>query len=56
VFKLDAKARETVLHSFTGADGAYPYPGLVGDAAGNLYGVTNAGGSYGAGVVFKLAR
>jgi uncharacterized repeat protein (TIGR03803 family) len=44
----------TVLHSFTGSlDGAYP-TGLVRDAAGNLYGTTSNGGTYGYGTVFKV--
>ncbi|MGA2905131.1 MAG: choice-of-anchor tandem repeat GloVer-containing protein [Candidatus Korobacteraceae bacterium] len=48
---------ETVLHSFNdnGTDGALPAAGLIFDAAGNLYGTTNAGGTYDAGTVFKLA-
>jgi uncharacterized repeat protein (TIGR03803 family) len=49
----------TVLHSFTGRDGAFPSGGLVRDAAGNLYGTTPQGGSHTkcascGGVVFKL--
>jgi uncharacterized repeat protein (TIGR03803 family) len=44
-----------VLYSFAGgADGATPYAGLIRDAAGNLYGTTDAGGAYGAGTVFKV--
>ncbi|HEY7099614.1 MAG TPA: choice-of-anchor tandem repeat GloVer-containing protein [Terriglobales bacterium] len=58
VFKVDATGNETVLYSFCNqplcADGAYPIAGLVGDAAGNLYGVTSAGGANNLGVVFKL--
>jgi uncharacterized repeat protein (TIGR03803 family) len=60
VFKLDAKGKETVLHSFTGgADGANPAAGLVLDSRGNLYGTTQAGGaiciqSFTCGVVFKV--
>jgi uncharacterized repeat protein (TIGR03803 family) len=46
---------ESVLHSFTGADGANPYAGLIFDTAGNLYGTTLAGGA-GYGVVFKLTH
>src|SRR5262249_19934486 len=49
VFKLDTTGKETVLHRFTGgADGANPNfgdPGLLRDAAGNLYGTTGAGGN-----------
>jgi uncharacterized repeat protein (TIGR03803 family) len=44
----------TVLHSFTGSDGAAPYAGLVRDGMGNLYGTTSAGGAYAHGTVFKL--
>ena len=62
VFKLDLSGNETVLHTFTGGpDGTEPSAGLVRDAAGNLYGTTQAGGEtsgacapYGCGVVFKL--
>lgn len=47
----------TTLHSFTGGgDGAGPEAGVTMDAAGNLYGTTNTGGTNGLGVVFKLAR
>jgi uncharacterized repeat protein (TIGR03803 family) len=60
VFKLDTTGKETVLHSFTGGkDGANPFPGLVMDNDGNLYGTTQAGGaiciqSFTCGVVFKI--
>jgi uncharacterized repeat protein (TIGR03803 family) len=54
VFKIDPSGQETVLYSFTGDDGAYPYAGVVLDSAGNLYGTTYLGGSANAGVVYKL--
>jgi uncharacterized repeat protein (TIGR03803 family) len=55
VFKVTPSGQETVLHSFTGApDGAYPYPVLVFDGRGNLYGTTYEGGAYNGGTVFKL--
>ncbi len=58
VFELtpngDGSWVESVLHSFSGGDGDYPVSGLIIDAAGNLYGTTLEGGSYGYGVVFKL--
>jgi uncharacterized repeat protein (TIGR03803 family) len=55
VFKVDLNGNETVLHKFTGTrDGAYPYTGLIRDTAGNFYGTTEGGGTYGNGTVFKL--
>jgi uncharacterized repeat protein (TIGR03803 family) len=51
-----------VLHHFTGGvDGGVPYGGVILDAAGNLYGMTSAGGAstaackYGCGTVFELS-
>jgi uncharacterized repeat protein (TIGR03803 family) len=47
---------ETVLHSFgNGTDGIVPYANLVFDTAGNLYGTTQYGGTYGGGTVFELS-
>jgi uncharacterized repeat protein (TIGR03803 family) len=51
----DGTWKQTVLLSFTGADGAHPYTALTFDKTGNLYGTTAFGGTYGNGVVFKLA-
>ncbi len=45
---------EKVLHSFNGTDGFYASGGLAFDAAGNLYGTTYGGGTYGDGTVFEL--
>ncbi|MGA2695753.1 MAG: choice-of-anchor tandem repeat GloVer-containing protein [Terriglobales bacterium] len=51
----------TILHTFSGlsGDGAYPYAGLVRDAAGNLYGTTEGGGASlaclnGCGTIFRI--
>ncbi len=55
MYKLDTGGNETLLHTFTGgSDGAYPYAGVVLDAAGNVYGTALNGGTAGAGVVYKL--
>jgi uncharacterized repeat protein (TIGR03803 family) len=66
VFELTPAAggtwTEKVLYSFNpfnGADGAAPYDGLIFDAAGNLYGTTEVGGTggcggYSCGTVFEL--
>ncbi len=49
------KYKETVLHVFTnGADGGTPDGGLVFDSSGNLYGMTEFGGTDGYGVVFAV--
>jgi uncharacterized repeat protein (TIGR03803 family) len=62
VFEVDLAGNETVLYNFTGAaDGGVPDAGVTRDAAGNLYGTTQQGGtsggacgSFGCGVVFKV--
>jgi uncharacterized repeat protein (TIGR03803 family) len=55
VFKLDTNGQETVLYTFTGgADGGFPEDRLIRDAAGNLYGMTEAGGNSNLGTVFKV--
>jgi uncharacterized repeat protein (TIGR03803 family) len=60
VFELTSNGTEKILHSFAGppSDGWYPGGFLTFDAQGDLYGVTNYGGSNpceaGCGVVFKV--
>ncbi|MFZ1009905.1 MAG: choice-of-anchor tandem repeat GloVer-containing protein, partial [Candidatus Sulfotelmatobacter sp.] len=60
VFELKPKAgggwEEKILHNFgsTSTEGYYPFAGLISDAAGNLYGTTADGGTYGFGTVFEL--
>jgi uncharacterized repeat protein (TIGR03803 family) len=46
--------RKIILYNFTGNDGDQPFAGLVADQAGDLFGVTTAGGQNGQGVVFEL--
>src|SRR5262249_10454796 len=57
VFELGTDGAEIVVHSFSGADGAYPEASLISDA-GTLYGTTTSGGSGncpgGCGTVFTL--
>jgi len=61
VFELTPGANNTwaekVLYSFGfgPADGLIPYGGVVQDSAGNLYGSTYYGGTYGVGTVFELS-
>jgi uncharacterized repeat protein (TIGR03803 family) len=60
VFKIDTSGKESVLYSFTnGADGGFPFAGLIMDRAGNLYGTATGGGNTrckpnGCGTVFKI--
>jgi uncharacterized repeat protein (TIGR03803 family) len=55
VFRMDSSGTVKALHSFGGpGDGANPIGSLVRDAAGNLYGVTNRGGAFNFGTVFKI--
>ncbi len=54
VFELAADGTETVVHSFTGADGQSPQAGVILDSAGNVYGTTQYGGANGDGVVFEV--
>jgi uncharacterized repeat protein (TIGR03803 family) len=55
VFELTMQGRMRVLYRFTGGtDGKAPQSGLLWDKAGNLYGTTNVGGTYGLGTVFKV--
>lgn len=58
VFKLDKRGKETILYTFTmgSSAGAYPFSGLLRDAAGNLYGTAFMGGDTNVGVVYKLDK
>jgi len=58
VYKLDTSNHLTVLHSFSGGfDGALPsLAGVILDSAGNLYGATTSGGTYNAGIVYKIDK
>lgn len=57
VFKLTPTAtgpwKETIIHRFSGPDGANPASGLIHDSAGNFYGTTIGGGA-GLGIAYKL--
>jgi uncharacterized repeat protein (TIGR03803 family) len=55
VYELNPLGEETVLYSFTGAsDGGFPYARVTLGSDGNLYGTAEAGGTGGAGVVYRL--
>jgi uncharacterized repeat protein (TIGR03803 family) len=62
VFEVSPQAggaySERVLHSFNanGVDGFDALTGVILDSAGNLYGTTASGGTYGVGIVFELVK
>jgi uncharacterized repeat protein (TIGR03803 family) len=59
IFELkndSGKWSETVLHNFSGTDGANPDAALLMNAAGNFYGTATGGGAKGLGVVFELSQ
>jgi len=53
VFKVDPTGQETILHTFTGLDGACPSGPVTMDSAGNLYGPTGCNGPNNTGTVYK---
>ena len=55
IYEYTISGELSILHTFVGTDGRYPYYGsLVRDAHGNLFGTTYQGGTRGYGTVFKL--
>jgi uncharacterized repeat protein (TIGR03803 family) len=53
--RANGQWEETILHSFTGPDGADPTSSVVLDTLGNVYGTTVGGGAGGGGVIFELS-
>jgi len=62
VFKVDLDGNLTILHNFSGPDGANPISGLTVGSDGNLYGLAKYGGTQGThttfaggcGTIFKI--
>lgn len=54
VFKITAKGKLTLVHSFDDSVGYYPAAGVTQGADGKLYGTTASGGTYGDGTLFQL--
>src|SRR5580704_8532499 len=48
-------AQESIILSFNGYDGYYPYGGLVADGKGNFFGAASSGGTFSAGTVYELS-
>ena len=49
------KLQVWTFQSGSSTDGCHPYAGLILDSAGNFYGTTSAGGTYGFGTAFELS-
>ncbi len=54
VFSVSPAGAFTLVHSFTGADGAFPTSGLYAAADGNLYGTANSGGASDTGAIYSV--
>lgn len=55
LFRFDLNGQNfSVIHTFTGLDGANPEASLIDGGDGYIYGVTPNGGASGGGVVFRL--
>jgi uncharacterized repeat protein (TIGR03803 family) len=53
LYELSASGKLTLLHSFSGTDGEYPYGEVLLTAKGKLFGTTTSGGAYGYGTVWS---
>ncbi len=53
LYKLSARGKLTLLHSFEGSDGDYPVGEVLRTGEGVLFGTTADGGTYGGGTVWK---
>jgi uncharacterized repeat protein (TIGR03803 family) len=54
VYKVSPDGTETVLHSFSGPDGQWPFTPVIRDSKGNIYGAIYNGGVNYYGAVFKI--
>ncbi len=55
-WRIGPNGAEKILHEFTSQpDGGIPNGGFYRDAAGDLYGVTQVGGTYGFGTVYRIS-
>jgi uncharacterized repeat protein (TIGR03803 family) len=54
VFKVTPSGTFTMLYSFSGSDGQFPFGTIIQGSDGNFYGTTIQGGANGPGTVFKM--
>jgi uncharacterized repeat protein (TIGR03803 family) len=55
IFEIPKNGKERILHTFLGTDGLFPNEIFL-DSAGNIYGTTEAGGTYNNGNIYKLDK
>jgi len=55
VYKITAKGKFTVLHTFNGRDGGNPIGHLLQASDGKFYGTTLDGGAHNLGVIFRIS-
>jgi uncharacterized repeat protein (TIGR03803 family) len=56
VYKLSKTGTLTLLHTFTGSEGAMPFGGVIRDTKGNLYGTAFLGGIPNWGTVWQITK
>jgi uncharacterized repeat protein (TIGR03803 family) len=56
VYKVSKNGKLTLLHSFDGTYGKYPYGSFVQNAEGTLFGTTQNGGTIGYGTVWEIIK
>jgi uncharacterized repeat protein (TIGR03803 family) len=56
VYEISKSGKFTLLNSFDGTDGKYPYGSFVKNAKGTLFGTTQNGGTIGYGTVWKITK
>ena len=54
IYKMTPAGKLTVLHTFNGTDGEYPYGAIIQASDGNFYGTTYGDGSGTFGVIYKM--
>jgi len=55
IYRVTKSGEFTVLHSFSGSDGAQPYAPVVQGSNFYLYGTTFSGGTHGYGTIFRIS-
>jgi uncharacterized repeat protein (TIGR03803 family) len=54
IFKITSAGKLTILHSFVGTDGSFPFSRIIQATNGDFYGTTSEGGANGYGTIFRI--